>query len=480
MRDQTKRLRIARHTAAAKRLYERLVGPQKTFRSEPPVKPPDRLDATHDPKVRSWLASANIPECPFPIQNLPCGVFRRAQSAEPFRGGVAIGDQIIDLAALEKINPFKADAAEAIRAASQASLNSLMQLGPKAWSALRAGLFAAMAQGSTLESTLKHCLVAQRDAVYSLPAQIGDYTDFYTSIYHATAIGRLFRPDNPLLPNYKWLPIGYHGRSSSIGVSGQSFRRPQGQRLAPGAAIPSVGPSQRLDYELEMGIFIGEGNALGSPIPIGDAENHIFGMCLLNDWSARDIQAWEYQPLGPFLAKSFATTISPWVVTLQALAPFRVPFERPEADPAPLSYLDSQPNRDAGAIDIRLEALLQTAKMLERGAPPQRLSATSFRHSYWTVSQLVAHHSMNGCNLRAGDLFGTGTQSGPNADEAGSLLELSKGGTQALKVAADEQRTFLEDGDTVIFRAWCEKPGAVSIGFGDLRGRVEPAAVATR
>jgi fumarylacetoacetase len=438
------------------------------------VSMPDRLDATHDPKARSWLASANVTGCPFPIQNLPFGVFRRAQSSESFRGGVAIGEQIIDLAALEKMNLFDANAAEGVCAASQASLNSLMQLGPKAWSALRSGLFAAMAEGSALESALKNCLVAQRDAAYSLPAQIGDYTDFYTSIYHATAIGRMFRPDNPLLPNYKWIPIGYHGRSSSIGISGQSFHRPQGQRLAPGASIPSVGPSSRLDYELEMGIFIGGGNSLGTPIPMANAEDHIFGMCLLNDWSARDVQAWEYQPLGPFLAKSFATTISPWVVTLQALAPFRVPFVRPEGDPAPLPYLSSQRNRDAGAIDIRLEALIQTAKMLERGAPAQRLSATSFRHSYWTISQLVAHHSMNGCNLRPGDLFGSGTQSGPTAAEAGSLVELSKGGAEPLQVGEDEQRTFLEDGDTVIFRAWCEKPGAVPIGFGELRGRVEP------
>jgi fumarylacetoacetase len=435
----------------------------------------DRLDATHDPAARSWLDSANLSGCAFPLQNLPFGVFRRAQSAESFRGGVAIGDQIIDLAAIEKAHLFEADAAEGIRAASQSSLNALMRLGPKTWSALRRSLFDAMARGSALETPLKQCLIAQRDAVYSLPAQIGDYTDFYISIHHATAIGRLFRPDNPLLPNYKWIPIGYHGRSSSIDVSGQSFLRPRGQRLAPGAAVPTVGPSNRLDYELEMGIFIGTGNALGSAIPLADAEDHIFGMCLLNDWSARDLQAWEYQPLGPFLAKNFATTISPWVVTLQALAPFRVPFTRPEGDPQPLPYLDSQRNRDCGALDIRLEALLQTAKMQGLGAPAQRLSATSFRHSYWTIAQLVAHHSVNGCNLRPGDLFGTGTQSGPTPGEAGSLVELSKGGTQPLQIGADEVRTFLEDGDTVIFRAWCEKPGGVSIGFGELRGRVASA-----
>ena len=432
------------------------------------------LDATHDPNVHSWLSSANLTGCAFPIQNLPFGVFRHAGSTEQFRGGVAIGDQIVDLAALADANLFTEDAAEGIRAGNLPSLNSLMQRGPQIWSALRLSLFEALAQGSVLESTLRKCLVPQSDAEFSLPAQIGDYTDFYISIYHATAIGRQFRPDNPLLPNYKWMPIGYHGRSSSIGVSGQSFPRPQGQR--PGTTgTPSVGPSTRLDYELEMGIFIGAGNSPGTPIPIADAENHIFGLCLLNDWSARDLQGWEYQPLGPFLSKNFATTISPWVVTLQALAPFRVPFNRPEADPQPLPYLDSEWNRDAGAIDIRLEALIQSAKMLERHEPPQRLSATSFRHAYWTISQLVAHHTINGCNLRPGDLFGSGTQSGPTSAEAGSLVELSKGGSQPLQVGQDEQRTFLEDGDTVIFRGWCERPGAVTIGFGELQGRVLPA-----
>jgi fumarylacetoacetase len=434
----------------------------------------DALDATHDPKVRSWLPAANLSGCAFPIQNLPFGIFRRAHSTEPFRGGVAIGDQIIDLAAAADANLFTGDAADGIRAASLPALNSLMQLGPKTWHALRQALFEALAQGSTHERTLRKCLVPQADATLSLPAQIGDYTDFYISIYHATAIGRLFRPDNPLLPNYKWIPIGYHGRSSSIGVSGQSFPRPQGQRAGTSGS-PTVGPSTRLDYELELGIFIGAGNSLGTPIPLADAENHIFGLCLLNDWSARDLQGWEYQPLGPFLAKNFATTISPWVVTMQALAPFRLPFNRPQDDPQPLPYLDSQRNREAGAIDIRLEALLQTEKMQHRHEPPQRLSETSFRHAYWTISQLVAHHTVNGCNLRPGDLLGSGTQSGPTPAEAGSLVELSQGGSRPLQIGKDEKRTFLEDGDTVIFRGWCERPGAVTIGFGELQGRVLPA-----
>jgi fumarylacetoacetase len=434
----------------------------------------NHLDATHDPNVRSWLIAANSTGCAFPIQNLPFAVFRRAHSAEAFRGGVAIGDQIIDLAALADANVFSGNAAKGIRAGSSPSLNSLMQLGPHIWGAVRRALFDALARGSALEGALRRCLVPQGDATFSLPAQIGDYTDFYISIYHATAIGRQFRPDNPLLPNYKWIPIGYHGRSSSIGVSGQSFPRPRGQRSGT-AGSPTFGPSTRLDYELEMGIFIGTGNPIGTAIPLADAENHIFGLCLLNDWSARDLQGWEYQPLGPFLAKNFATTISPWVVTLQALAPFRVAFTRPEADPQPLPYLDSQWNREAGAIDIRLEALIQTAKMQHRHEPPQRLSETSFRHAYWTIAQLVAHHTVNGCNLRAGDLFGSGTQSGPTSSEAGSLAELSKGGSQPLQIGSDEQRAFLEDGDTVIFRAWCERAGAVSIGFGELQGRVLPA-----
>jgi fumarylacetoacetase len=432
------------------------------------------MDMTHDPQVRSWLLSANQSGCAFPIQNLPFGVFRHARSAEGFRGGVAIGDQIIDLCALADAQLFTGDAAEGVSAGSLESLNSLMRLGPRVSSALRRALFEAMAQGSPHEAMLKKCLVPQNEAVFSLPAQIGDYTDFYISIHHATAIGRLFRPDNPLLPNYKWIPIGYHGRSSSIGVSGQAFHRPRGQRSV-GGANPTVGPSTRLDYELELGIFIGSGNALGAPILMADAENHIFGLCLLNDWSARDLQGWEYQPLGPFLAKNFATTISPWIVTLQALAPFRVPFNRVESDPQPLAYLESAENREAGGIDIRLEALIQTAKMQGCGEPPQRLSETSFRHAYWSISQLVAHHTVNGCNLRPGDLFGSGTQSGPTPGEAGSMVELSKGGTQALPIGKDEQRTFLEDGDTVIFRGWCERPGAVSIGFGELRGRILPA-----
>jgi len=433
------------------------------------------LDETHDPRARSWLDSANRIDCEFPIQNLPFAVFRRADSAEEFRGGVAIGDQIVDLGALAALGEFQGHAAHGIRAGAQPSLNALMRLGPRVSGALRRALFDGLLEGSALQERLRPCLVPQDDAQYSLPAQIGDFTDFYTSIYHATAVGRMMRPDNPLLPNYAWIPIGYHGRSSSIGVSGQVFHRPRGQRLPPGAAQPIVAPAARLDYELELGVFVGEGNSRGTAIPIADAETHIFGMCLLNDWSARDLQAWEYQPLGPFLAKNFATTISPWIVTLQALAPFRAPYVRPDGAAPPLPYLNSPWNREAGAIDIRLEALIQSEAMRERSDPPHRLSSTSFRHAYWTIAQLVAHHTVNGCNLRAGDLLGTGTQSGPTAEEAGSLLELSAGGNRPIRIDREEYRTFLEDGDTVIFRGWCERPGAARIGFGEVRGRVLPA-----
>ena len=432
------------------------------------------LDETHDPRACSWLDSANRESGDFPIQNLPFAVFRRAGSAEAFRGGVAIGDQIIDLAELAAREIFQGQAAQGIRAGAGSSLNLLMQLGPEVSNTVRRVLFEGLLAGSPRQAALQGCLVPQSSAQYSLPAQIGDYTDFYASIYHATAVGRLMRPDKPLLPNYEWIPIGYHGRSSSIEVSGQTFHRPRGQRLPPGAVQPVVGASARLDYELELGVFVGRGNSAGMAIPLADAEAHIFGLCLLNDWSARDLQTWEYQPLGPFLAKNFATTISPWIVTLQALAPFRVPPVRPESSPQPLPYLSSPMNRDAGAIDIRLEALIQSEAMRARQQPPHRLSLTSFRHAYWTIAQLVSHHTINGCNLRAGDLLGTGTQSGPTPEEAGSLLELSVGGSRPIQFDG-ETRTFLEDGDSVILRAWCESPDAARIGFGEAQGRILPA-----
>ncbi|TCO83821.1 fumarylacetoacetate hydrolase [Plasticicumulans lactativorans] len=433
------------------------------------------LNETHDPLAQSWVASANAPDTDFPLQNLPFGVFRRQGSAEPFRGGVAIGDQVVDLAALQALGVFEGEAAAALAAAAGPTLNPLMALGAPAASALRLALSRALRAGSPLAARLDACLLAQARAEYAVPAQIGDYTDFYTSIHHATNVGRLFRPDNPLLPNYQWVPIGYHGRCSSIGVSGQAFPRPRGQTRAPDAERPTLGPSRRLDYELELGVFIGRGNALGEPVPLDEAEDHVFGLCLFNDWSARDLQAWEYQPLGPFLSKNFASTLAPWIVTLEALAPYRVGWTRPAADPQPLAYLESPALRAAGAFDIRLEVALETAAMRARGRAPARLSLTSFRHAYWSVSQMVAHHTVNGCNLSPGDLLGSGTQSGPTPAEAGSLLELTRGGKEALSLPDGETRIFLDDGDTVILRGWCEREGYRRIGFGECRGTVLPA-----
>ena len=308
-----------------------------------------------------------------------------------------------------------------------------------------------------------------------MPCKIGDYTDFYTSIHHATTVGSLFRPDNPLLPNYKWVPIGYHGRASSIGVSGQSFHRPMGQIKAPDALEPVLAPCKRLDYELEVGIYIGSGNDMGEPISIDNVDEHVFGLCLFNDWSARDIQAWEYQPLGPFLSKSFASTVSPWIITTEALAPFRAEWTRDSEDPQPLPYLDSEQNRAQGAYDIQLEVLLKSEKMRSENTPAVKLSESSFIYSYWTVGQMLAHHTVNGCNLQPGDFLGSGTQSGPNHEEAGSLLELSMGGKQPLELKNGETRTFLQDGDSVIMRGRCEKEGAKAIGFGEVVATVLPA-----
>jgi fumarylacetoacetase len=442
--------------------------------------PQTRLNETHDPQLTSWIESANAPQGDFPIQNLPFGVFRRTGSTERFRTGVAIGDQILDLGAAIDAGAFSAaiagePAARAALAAADSTLNELMAAGPEASSALRLALSRALRQGSPQQAVLQSCLLPQSQAEHAVPARIGDYTDFYTSIHHATAVGRLFRPDNPLLPNYRWLPIGYHGRSSSIIMSGREVRRPVGQAVPSGGTTPRLGPSQRLDYELELGVFVGRGNALGSRIDVANAESHLFGLCLLNDWSARDLQSWEYQPLGPFLAKNFATTLSPWIVTLEALEPYRVHWSRVPQDPQPLAYLDSPDVRERGAIDMRLEVHIQTASMQRSGQAPVRVSASSFKHSYWTIAQMVAHHTVNGCNLQPGDLLGTGTQSGPAPEEAGSLLELSRGGQQPVPLPNGETRRFLEDGDEVIMRAYCERPGAARIGLGAAVGRVLPA-----
>ncbi len=433
------------------------------------------LNETHDPQLQSWVASANDGQTDFPIQNLPFAIFRRQDSNEAFRGGVAIGDQIVDMAAAVKAGVFTGDALEAAQAAAEPTLNHLMGLGPQRLSHLRNQLSKALQTGSAQEAALQACLVPQAQAEYALPARIGDYTDFYTSVHHATNIGKQFRPDNPLLPNYKWVPIGYHGRSSSIGISGQSFKRPKGQVKPPDADAPVLKPSARMDIELEMGVFVGQANELGEPVPMTDAEDHIFGLVLFNDWSARDIQPWEYQPLGPFLSKNFASTISPWIVTMEALAPFRAPFSHPAEDPQPLPYLSSADNSAQGGLDIHLEALIETPKMRDAKAAPARFTQTNYRHAYWTAAQMVAHHTVNGCNLQPGDLLGTGTLSGPTLDQACALIELTTGGKNPIQLPNGESRTWLEDGDTIILRGWCEKPGATRIGFGECVGTVLPA-----
>ncbi|HUL68220.1 MAG TPA: fumarylacetoacetase [Burkholderiaceae bacterium] len=435
-----------------------------------------QLNETHDPTFRSWVESANRAGGDFPLQNLPFAAFRRAGSRESFRIGVAIGDQIVDVAAAQGAGAFSGEAAHAAVACEQPTLNRLMALGPSAWSSLRLALSRALRHGADHKERLRAGFVAQANAEFSVPATVGGYTDFYTSIHHATAVGRLFRPDNPLLPNYKWVPIGYHGRVSSLGVSRQTFRRPRAQILPQGESVPIVAPSGRIDFELELGIFIGVGNALGQPIPIDAAEQHVFGMTLLNDWSARDVQPWEYQPLGPFLSKNFATTISPWVVTLEALAPYRAAWSRPDGDPQPLPYLDAPANRAEGAFDIQLEVQIETEAMRAQKLAPATLARSNYRHAYWTVAQLVAHHTVNGCNLGSGDLLGTGTLSGPAPNEAGSLLELTAGGKQPVALPSGEQRTFLEDGDAIVLRAWCMQPGRARIGFGEATGQVLPAA----
>jgi fumarylacetoacetase len=421
--------------------------------------PTAHADATHASTLASWVESANAPDTDFPIQNLPFGRFRR-EPGEPLRIGVAIGDSVVDL--------------QDARLIDHGDMSRLMAAGASQWRALRSRLSEALRRDSSSAPSLRNALHRTKDVQLELPCDIGGYTDFYAGIHHARTVGKLFRPDQPLLPNYKWVPIGYHGRASSIVVSGRDFHRPCGQLKAPDADEPRFGPSLRLDYELELGLIVGKSNALGESVPIENAEAHLFGITLLNDWSARDIQAWEYQPLGPFLAKNFATTLSPWIVTLDALQPFRAPFVRAADDPPPLPYLDSASNRAHGAFDIQLEVWLETARMREQHAPPVRLSRSNFRDAYWTAAQLIAHHTSNGCNLGAGDVLGSGTMSGPDADQGGSLLELTQG-RAPLDLRNGETRTFLEDGDAVILRAFCERAGCRRIGFGECRATVLPA-----
>src|SRR5512134_247685 len=419
------------------------------------------MDATHNPKLKSWVESANDPASDFPIQNLPFGVFRRKGTNEMPRGGVAIGDQILDLAAVGlRTGP---------------NLNVLAGAGRKAWRALRKALSIGLSDPKQAKR-LSKWLVPMKKAEMLLPIAIGDYSDFFTGIHHAMNMGRMFRPDNPLLPNYKWVPIGYHGRASSIVVSGTPVTRPNGQTKAPDAAEPTFGPAKRLDYEVELGFVIGPGNPLGKPIPVARALDHVFGVVLFNDWSARDIQTWEYQPLGPFLAKSFASTVSPWIVTLEALEPFRSgAFPRPEGDPEPLPYLLDEKDQESGGYAIGTEMLLASAQMREKKMAPARLSRCSFRDSYWTLAQIVAHQTSNGCNLQPGDLLGSGTISGPTSDSMGSMIELTQAGTNPIALPGGESRGFVEDGDEVIQRGRCTREGCVTIGFGAATGAIAPA-----
>jgi fumarylacetoacetase len=419
--------------------------------------------------MKSWVESANDPQTDFPLANLPYGVFTHAHATQI---GVAIGDQILNLRSCASESLLASLPHDVVDACTANVLNPLMALGPEAWQALRRRITEMLNANADAETRrrIAAILAPACDAEMQMPVQIGDYTDFYASIDHATRVGELFRPDNPLLPNYKYVPIGYHGRASSIVVSGSEVRRPSGQTKAPQAAEPSFGLSRSLDYELEVGIFIGPGNALGEPIAIGDAEQHVFGLGLLNDWSARDIQSWEYQPLGPFLAKNFATTISPWVVPMEALAPYRVAMAARQGHPAPLPYLAS-PSVERDAIDLTLEVYIQSRKMRDEHQEPMRLSRGNLRDLYWSIAQLVTHHASSGCNLRAGDLLATGTISGPSEGSEGCLLEM-KHRTEPLRLPSGETRVFLEDGDEITFRAYAQKEGLPRIGFGTCVGRI--------
>jgi len=437
------------------------------------------INETHDPNLKSWVESANDPNTDFPIQNLPFCMFWRSAESEAPHLGVAIGDQIFDLYQAI-VSGILGDEFDSL--ADEIDLCDLSFLaevyGTAILADLRSSAFAVLrddADDQTIEDA-RDFLVPIGRVGPELAFEIGDYTDFYCSIYHATNVGSMFRPDAPLLPNYRYVPIGYHGRASSIVVSGTDVKRPQGQNRSDAEAPPVFMPCKNLDYEMELGFFVGQGNEQGSPVAIGEAEQHIFGMCLVNDWSARDIQAWEYQPLGPGLAKNFATTISPFVVTMEALAPFRTPaFEREEGDPQPLDYLNDAANQKYGGLDINLEVYIQTEKMRAENIEPHLLSRSNTKDLYWTVGQMLTHHASNGCNLQTGDLIASGTVSGKEKSERGSMLELSWRGTEPIELPNGETRRFLEDGDEVIMKGYCEREGFRRIGFGECRGRILPA-----
>jgi fumarylacetoacetase len=434
------------------------------------------VNKTHDPALTSWIESANSPDTDFPIQNLPFGVFSRKGDSER-RVGVAIGDQIVDIGESLSANLWSGKARDVARWCDRPSLNELMQAPRESLSQFRARLSELLTgtpgDDSVINPLPPGALVPMADAMMFRPAEIGDYTDFYASIYHATNVGKIFRPDSPLLPNYKYVPIGYHGRASSIVISGAEVTRPNGQMLPNGAKDPTFGPTQMLDYEAEVGFFVGRGNDLGKSVPIDQAEERLFGICLVNDWSARDIQSWEYQPLGPFLSKSFATTISPWVVTWEALEPYRVPaFFRPPGDPQPLAYLSSEKDRNEGGIDLTIEVYIRSMLMREGRLRPSRLSAAALADMYWTAAQMLTHHTSNGCNLRPGDLFASGTISGPDKGSQGCLLELTRRGTEPIVLPTGEERKFLHDGDEIILRAYFQREGAARIGLGECAGLI--------
>jgi fumarylacetoacetase len=433
------------------------------------------LNETHDPARRSFVQSANAPDCDFPIQNLPFCVYRPAATPSALlRVGAAIGDQVLDVAAAGPL--LGGPASEIARASHAPFLNSLMSMGPQAWSTLRLGLSRALSTENSNTDAIRTHLTPMSGADLKLPVAFRNFTDFFASIFHATNAGRMFRPDAPLNPNYKYVPVAYHSRASSVRLSGTPVKRPLGQRKGPNDDAPTYGPSRNLDFELELGAFIGTGSELGKPVPIGSAGDHVFGYCLLNDWSARDIQAWEYQPLGPFLGKNFGTTISPWVVTAEALAPFRTAaYTRPEGDPAPLPHLDDAQDRANGGLGITLEVYVSTEAMRRNETAPHRVTQSSFALMYWTIAQMVAHHTSNGCNLEIGDLLGSGTVSGPEKSSWGSLLELSSRGREPLDLPGGEKRGFIEDGDEIIFRGYCAKSGAARIGFGECRAVIQPA-----
>lgn len=437
------------------------------------------INETHDPNLKSWIDSANAPNTDFPIQNLPFCVFSRASSYEDLRIGIAIGDYVLDVYPCYEACLFDEDAFTIAVAANDYCLDhSVMRKNKKLQTAFRRRVSEILSDKADEETRkiVKRNLIPIEEAEFWMPAHVGDYTDFYCSIFHAMNVGSMFRPDNPLMPNYKWIPIGYHGRASSLVVSGTEIVRPKGQTRPDAEAPPEFVPSKNLDYEMEVGFFVGCGNDLGEPIALDEAEDHIFGLCLVNDWSARDMQAWEYQPLGPFLAKSFATTVSPFVVTMEALAPFRVPsFERAADDPQPLDYLSSEENREKGGVDLNLEVYIQTEKMRQENIEPHLLSRSNMKDLYWTIAQMLTHHASNGCNLRTGDLIATGTISGESKDARGCLLELTWRGKEPIDLPSGEQRRFLEDGDEIIMKGFCEREGYNRIGFGECRGRIAPA-----